>query len=200
MSMFCNQCEQAKGGVGCDVAGVCGKLPDVSALQDLLVFGLEGISVYAEKARALGAKDAEIDLFVLDGLFTTVTNVNFDPARLRVLLQLCHRLKEKARGLYEQAYKAKTGSTAPPVTAEAAAWTPPADLAGLVAQGEAHGLSTFHPDADVRSAKEILLYGLKGMAAYADHASILGSTDEEIFAFTHKALAALADPAPGLMD
>jgi hydroxylamine reductase len=200
MSMFCNQCEQAKGGVGCDVAGICGKLPDVSALQDLLVFGLEGVSVYAEKARALGAKDAGIDLFVLEGLFTTVTNVNFDPARLQQVLARCAAMKEKAKGLYEEAYKAKTGGAAPAVTVSAAAWTPAADVAGLVSQGESHGLSTFHADPDVASAKEILLYGLKGMAAYADHAWVLGSTDEEICAFTHKALAALADPALGLMD
>src|SRR5512137_1899587 len=130
MSMFCNQCEQAKGGVGCDVAGICGKMPDVSALQDLLVFGLEGISVYAEKARALGAKDAEIDLFVIEGLFTTVTNVNFDPERLRILLSRCGQVKEKAKGLYEQAYKAKTGSAAPAVAGEAASWIAPADLSG----------------------------------------------------------------------
>lgn len=76
MSMFCNQCEQAANGVGCNISGVCGKKPDVAALQDLLVFGLQGIAIYADKARSVGAKDPEIDRFVIEGLFTTVTNVD----------------------------------------------------------------------------------------------------------------------------
>ncbi len=199
MGMFCNQCEQAKGGTGCDLVGVCGKKPDVAALQDLLLYGLKGISIYADKARAFGARDEAIDLFVLEGLFTTVTNVNFDPARLELEIRKAYELKEKARNLYTGA-AVKAGQTAASFNDGPAAWVPAADLAGLVAQGEQHGINTQSTDRDVLSAIEILIGGLKGMAAYADHAYILGAQDDAIFAFTEKALAATTDASLGLMD
>jgi len=80
--MFCNQCEQAAKGTGCDVIGVCGKNPEVAALQDLMLFGLKGLAIYADKARELGAKEEVADLFMFEGLFTTVTNVDFDPVQI----------------------------------------------------------------------------------------------------------------------
>ena len=199
--MFCHQCEQTARGVACEVSGVCGKNPDVAALQDLLVYGMKGLSIYADKARHVGAAvDDEINLFTLEGLFGTVTNVDFDPARLEGLIKKCYELKERARGIYEKAWKAKKGTEAPKVTEGPAAWVPAADLAGLIRQGEGQGINTFHANEDIRSAIEILTYGVKGMAAYADHAYILGKKDEEIFAFIHKALAATADKSLGLMD
>jgi hydroxylamine reductase len=199
MGMFCNQCEQAKGGTGCDLVGVCGKKPDVAALQDLLLYALKGIAIYTDKARALGARDEKIDLFIQEGLFTTVTNVNFDPARMEVVLRHAYEVKQQAKALYEGA-AAKAGKAAASFQDGPAAWAPAADLSGLIAQGELHGINTQNADADVRSAIEILVYGLKGMAAYADHAYILGAKDEAIFAFTAKALAATTDPKLGLMD
>jgi len=199
--MFCNQCEQTAKETGCTVSGVCGKSPDAAALQDLLVYGLKGLSIYVDQARQLGAAvDEEINLFTLEGLFSTVTNVNFDPARLEGLLKRCYDLKERARSLYEGAWKAKKGTDAPKITEGPAAWVPAAGLVGLVRQGEGQGVLTFHDNEDIRSAIAILIYGLKGMAAYADHAAILGSKDEEIFAFLHRALAATADKSLGLMD
>jgi hydroxylamine reductase len=200
MGMFCNQCEQAKSGTGCDLVGVCGKKPDVAALQDLLLYALKGVAIYTDKARAFGARDEAIDLFIQEGLFTTVTNVNFDPERVALVIRKAAELKEKAKKLYLEAATAKLGSAPPASDIPAASWTPAADLAGLVAQGEAHGINTQHADPDVRSAIEILVYGLKGMAAYADHAYILGAKDEEIFAFTAKALAATTDHSLGLME
>ncbi|CAG0950982.1 hydroxylamine reductase [Geobacteraceae bacterium] len=200
MGMFCNQCEQAAKGVGCDIIGVCGKNPEVAALQDLMLFGLKGLGIYADKARELGKKDEAIDLFMIEGLFTTVTNVDFDPVQLAGKLRTCYDSKEKIKAVYETAYREKNGSSAPQITAGPAAWVIAGDLAGLVKQGEEHGINTHHTDADVRSAIEILIYGLKGMAAYADHAYILGKKDEEVFAFFHRAMAATADPAKGLMD
>jgi hydroxylamine reductase len=212
--MFCHQCEQAAKGIGCDVSGVCGKKPDVAALQDNLLYGLKGLAFYADKARAFGAKDPAIDLFLQEGLFATVTNVDFDPARLKTTIATCYTMKEKARLLYEKASGISTrekegflqkvkafftgdDSRAPELVAGPAAWVPAADL---VKQGEEYGILSFHKDADIRSAIEILIYGLKGMAAYADHAQILGKIDEEADAFFHKALAATTDPALGLMD
>ncbi len=200
MSMFCNQCEQAAKGTGCEVLGVCGKNPEVAALQDLMLYGLKGLAIYADKAREFGAKNEVADLFLIEGLFTTVTNVDFDPVQLAGKLRKCYDLKEKLKALYETACREKTGSHAPQITAGPAAWVIASDLEGLVRQGQEHGVKTQHTDVDILSAIEVVIYGLKGMAAYADHAFILGKTDEEVFAFFHKALAATTDPTKGLMD
>jgi len=210
--MFCHQCEQAAKGIGCDVLGVCGKNPDVAALQDNLLYGLKGIAIYANEARKFGAKDQAIDVFMLEGLFATVTNVDFDPARLEATIKKCYEMKEKAKALYEKASGCKaeagllqklkaffTGEEAKPSQdiAAPAAWVPAADL---VKQGAQYGIMSFHTDPDIRSGIEILIYGLKGMAAYADHCQILGKHNDEIYAFFHQALAATADPTLGLMD
>ncbi len=198
--MFCNQCEQASKGTGCDIKGVCGKEPQTAALQDLLIFGLKGLALYADAARKLGAKDDLLDLFVVESLFTTVTNVDFDSANIADKVRECYANQLKAKALYEAAYLAKNGAAAPAITNAYLGWIPAADLAGLEKQGEEHGINTQHADEDVRSTMEILIYGLKGMAAYMDHAIILGKSDEEILAFFQKALAATADPNLGLMD
>ena len=199
MSMFCNQCEQAANGVGCNISGVCGKKPDVAALQDLLLYSLKGIALYAAKAREHDARDAAIDRFVVEGLFTTVTNVDFDAGHIEKIIRKSIIVRDQAKTLYEQACLAK-GAAPAAVTAPHASWAPAADQAGLVRQGEEHGLSTLHVNDDIRSVIEILLLGLKGMAAYMDHALILGKSDEEVLAFFHKALAATTDANLGLMD
>jgi hydroxylamine reductase len=189
--MFCYQCEQAAQGTGCTRIGVCGKQPDVAALQDLLIYGLKGVAFWANEARKAGKKDAEIDRFMIEGLFTTVTNVDFDAAAIEKIIRKGAAIKEKARAL-----AGPVGGTIP----AAAQWQPAADLAGLVQQGEAHGLKSDALDPDVKSVQEILIYGIKGYAAYADHALTLGAENDEIYTFTHKALAATLDPSLGLMD
>jgi hydroxylamine reductase len=198
--MFCNQCEQAANGVGCSISGVCGKNPEVAALQDLMLYGLKGLAIYADKAREYDARDEVLDLFMFEGLFTTVTNVDFDPVQIAAKLRKCYDLKEKAKAMYETAYRQKTGGHAPQITAGPAAWVIAGDLEGLVKQGTEHGVKSQHADPDILSAIEIVNYGLKGMAAYADHAFILGQTDEEVFALFHQALAATTDTSKGLMD
>jgi hydroxylamine reductase len=190
-NMFCYQCEQAAQGTGCTKIGVCGKQPDVAALQDLLVYGLKGIAFWANEARKAGKKDAEIDRFMIEGLFTTVTNVDFDAAAIEKILRKGAEIKEKAKVL------AGTVSGTIPAAAQ---WQPAADLDGLVQQGEAHGLKSDAIDPDVKSVQEIIIYGIKGYAAYADHALTLGAENDEIYAFTHKALATTLDPSLGLMD
>ena len=192
MSMFCYQCEQAAKGTGCTVIGVCGKQPEVAALQDLLVYTLKGIAFWADKARVNGAKDQEIDRFMIDGLFTTVTNVDFDAAVISDFIAEAVRLRDKARSL--------AGSYAGAVPAAAQDWALPAELAAQVKLGELHGVKDYAVDEDVHSVREIIMYGLKGYAAYADHARILGRESDEIYAFTHKALAAQLDDSLGLMD
>jgi hydroxylamine reductase len=183
--MFCNQCEQAANGTGCNISGVCGKKPDVATLQDHLLYGLKSLALYADKI----GRNAEIDRFTIEGLFTTVTNVDFDTARISKEIKRCYELKEKAKTL--------AGVTIPGAVA---AWQPAADLEGQIKQGGSYGINTQHENEDIRSVIEILMYGLKGMAAYMDHAMILGRSDDEVMAFFQKALAATTDPALGLMD
>ncbi len=191
MSMFCYQCEQAASGTGCTKIGVCGKQPDVAALQDLLVYALKGIAFWGDKARTAGKKDSEIDRFMIEGLFTTVTNVDFDAEDIAKTLTKAGEILTKAKAL--------AGPVAGDIPAPAQ-WQPAGDTAALVAQGEAHGIQSDAIDPDIKSVQEIIIYGMKGYAAYADHALILGRESEEIYAFTHKALAATLDTSLGLMD
>ena len=188
--MFCYQCEQAANG-GCTKIGVCGKKPEVAALQDLLIFGLKGVAFWANEARKAGKKDVEVDRFMIEGLFTTVTNVDFDPEAIAKILHKCGTMLTKAKNL--------AGSVTG-VIPEAAQWQPAGDTAALIQQGEAHGVKSVEIDPDVKSMQETLIYGMKGYAAYADHALILGAENDEIYAFTHKALAATLDKNLGLMD
>jgi hydroxylamine reductase len=194
MGMFCFQCEQTAKGKGCDAMGVCGKTPEVATLQDLLVHAAKGIAIYGQMAREIGLKDKGTDLFLVEALFTTVTNVDFDPARIQDALLRGFEIKEKIKKLFLDAYKKKNGRDFEGGLPAAAYWKPAADLAGLVEQGSKVGiLSDKTLNEDIRSLRELLLYGLKGMAAYADHAHLLGREDDEVTAFFHKGLRALTD-------
>jgi hydroxylamine reductase len=192
MDMFCYQCEQAAKGVSCSRFGTCGKDPEVAALQDLLVRAAEGISIAAHRARKLGARDREVDVFVVEALFSTVTNVNFDPARFEQLLGRAAVVLERARGMYEAACR-KAGKQAEALPGPAR-WRPAPDREGLLAQGREAGIDARirRLGADAAGLRELSLYGLKGAAAYADHAMILGKEDEAVYAFFHEALDVLA--------
>ena len=186
--MFCYQCEQTARGEGCTVRGVCGKDPDTAAMQDLLVYALKGLSMYAHRARQLGVKDHEADVFVLEGLFATLTNVNFDAERFRDLVFTASELREKARAEYEKA--AQHAGRAAESLAGPAAFEPADSLADLVDQGEAVSIAQrkLRLGDDITGLQELLTYGLKGMAAYAYHAQILGFEDDAVYAFFHEAL------------
>jgi hydroxylamine reductase len=194
MSMFCYQCEQTAKGTGCTVSGVCGKDADTATLQDLLVHVTKGIARYAHRARQLGRKDRQIDVFVIEALFTTVTNVNFDPQRLAAILHRGETVLAKAKALYEDASKAagkKAEDLACPNGKPLAA-----DVGGLVQQGLevtiTQRVEKLGPD--VTGLQELLTYGLKGLAAYADHAQILGQEDDAVYAYFHEALDFLTTP------
>jgi len=190
--MYCHQCEQTAKGIACTVRGVCGKDDDTAALQDLLVHAAKGISMYAHRARALGAIDREVDVFVVEALFSTITNVNFDPARLGDTLARAGRMKERAKQLYEKA--AKEAALTPEKLEGPAAWKPASDMAGLLEQGHSVTIENWAKryGEDNASLREVVLYGLKGAAAYADHAHILGHDDEELYAAFHEALDVLS--------
>jgi hydroxylamine reductase len=184
--MFCNQCEQAAKGEGCTKIGVCGKEPDLADLQDLLIYVLQGLSQVALEGRKAGVTDPEVNLFVCEGTFSTLTNVNFDTERFIALINKAVALRESLKTKVKQA----GGSVAFPDSP--AEFIPADDFSHLVKQGEAVELNK-HPDEDpdILSLKQILLYGLKGVAAYADHAKILGREDEAVYAFIQEALAAM---------
>ena len=186
--MFCYQCEQTARGEGCSKSGVCGKLPDVAALQDLLIYALAGMSQAAIAVEKAGIRDGRTDLLVCEGLFSTVTNVDFDPARLASLIRRTAVLRD------ELLAKLNTSGKTADLPGEAATFQPADTPEGMVVQGEAHGIRSYPAaDPDILSLKHTLLYGIKGIAAYADHAWILGQKDEAVFAFLKAALAALLD-------
>ncbi len=192
--MFCNQCEQTAKGTGCNISGVCGKKPEVSALMDNLIFGLKGLSVYmAILKEQAGISDDAINRYTLEALFSTVTNVNFDPERLVEILKNCRTMINAAKKLCES-----SGVKVP--ANEYTSWDPGTGTDAMIEQGNAHGLSTWSSDPDILSAIEILLFGIKGVAAYTDHAYLLGKKDDEIFVFIHKALAAMTDRSLSLND
>jgi hydroxylamine reductase len=188
MSMFCYQCEQTAKESGCTAFGVCGKGPDTAALQDLLLHGLKGLAMYAQRARQLGAVDPGLDRLAIEVLFTTVTNVNFDDARLAVQLRALAAARDRARALYGAA--CDHAGVAAETLGGPAAWQPAADLDGLVLQGEAVGIGARQAQVgeDRTGLEELIVYGLKGLAAYADHALVLGHEDPAVFAFVHEAL------------
>jgi hydroxylamine reductase len=190
--VYCYQCEQTAGGVGCTKLGVCGKSPETAALQDLLIHALEGLSQYAHRARRYGVSDREIDVFALKGLFSTLTNVNFDPGRFQDYLLRAAELRDRAKALYEAAAR-KAGET-PEELSGAATWAPAGDLAGLIAQGEAVSITRRKESLgdDVTGLQELVTYGLKGLAAYADHAQILGQESDDVYAYVHECLDFLA--------
>ncbi len=198
MNMFCYQCEQTMKGTGCTVRGVCGKDAETATLQDLLVYATEGISMYAHRARQLGVKDREVDVFAIEALFSTVTNVNFDPERLRDLLNKAAELRDKAKSLYEDACR-KTGGTLVTLTGPAA-WMPASDLDALIRQGEEVSIQKRKENQgdDITGIQELIVYGLKGAAAYADHAQMLGKEDESVYALFHKTLNFLTKDSPSI--
>jgi hydroxylamine reductase len=196
MSMFCYQCEQTWGGHGCNKLGVCGKDPKTAALQDLLVYVAKGVGQYAHKARQFGAADHSLDVFVIEALFSTGTNVNFDAVRIEALIRKGASLKEKARALYEKA--CRDAGQQPKELEGPAPWTPAPSMDGLLEQAAPIGIMPARAayGDDLAGLQELLTYGLKGVAAYADHALVLGKEDPKIFAFIHEALDSLTDSAP----
>jgi hydroxylamine reductase len=185
-NMFCYQCEQTAKGEGCSNVGVCGKQPDVAALQDLLAYALKGLSVYALEGRKVGVNDREANVFTVEALFSTLTNVDFDPQRFVALINKCVENREKLKG------KVKAAGGRSDFAEAAAIFQPEQNLEGLVKQGEAVGLKSDPSiDPNILSLRHILLFGIKGVAAYADHAHILGQEDDAVYAFCQEALASM---------
>lgn len=184
--MFCNQCEESSKGLACTVAGVCGKKPRVAALQDVLLHVVKDLSIYADAARKAGTSDAEVNYFTDEALFATGTNVNFDPQRLQGLINRGIQLIDRLQAQTIQSGANLAGATA--------TYQSNAELPDLIQLGEDLGhVTNGAADVDIRSLQQVVVYGIKGVAAYAHHARLLGQEDEQIYEYIHRALAALAD-------
>ena len=186
MSMFCFQCQETAKGIGCTISGVCGKTDKVANMQDLLIFVLKGISIYSTKARSLGIETDEVNRFVVESLFMTITNANFDHDRFVTRIQEGLRLRDRIKSEYLNA-----GGKLPSVLHESATWS-----GNSVEEFAAKNISVgvlSEKNEDIRSLKEMVVYGLKGMAAYTEHALNLGFEDKSIYKFIQEALVATTD-------
>jgi hydroxylamine reductase len=183
--MFCFQCEQTSKGEGCTKIGVCGKQPDVAALQDLLIYAVKGLSQVAVEGRKVGINDNKLNRFTCEAIFSTLTNVDFDSDRFVRLIQETVRLRDDLK----ENITAAGGHV--DFTKGPATFVPKASKEALVSQGEQVGVKSDPAmDPDILSLRELLIYGIKGLAAYADHAAILGRQDDTVYAFVHEAMAA----------
>ena len=179
--MFCFQCQETAGCKGCTVMGVCGKTPEVAGLQDLLIYVTKGLSAVTSRLRAEGQEVArEVNHLVTGNLFVTITNANFDGEAIKGRLE--ETLQVKAELLEQLADRDKLP--------EAALWT--AGTTDLAAKAKTVGILAENNE-DIRSLKELITYGLKGLAAYLHHANVLGQEDESLDAFQQETLAALLD-------
>jgi len=177
--MFCFQCQETARNQGCTVRGVCGKPEETADLQDLLIYICKGISVYGEKQPEKVGR--EVGRFICDALFTTITNVAWDD---EVLIG-----KIKAGLKVRDTVKAAAGSNTPTPLPDCATWSPQTDD-DIMAKAKADEVRlTATTDEDVRSLRSLLIFGCKGIAAYADHAAILGFERDDIYGFLMEALA-----------
>lgn len=185
--MFCFQCQETAKNTGCTVKGICGKPEETANLQDLLIYVLKGVSVYGEKAKELGIVDKETGLFIAQSLFTTITNANWDNQRFISLIKEGLKIREGIKTKFLAAYKEKNSQEFSEELHGSAVWYSD-DESGFHEKAKEIGVLATENE-DVRSLRELLIIGLKGIAAYADHAAILGFEKEDIYAFLMEALA-----------
>ncbi len=181
--MFCYQSQEATMGIGCTIKGVCGKTDQVSNLQDLLVYTSKGISLFAQIARRNEIQTPLADRFVFDAMFITITNANFDDSKIIDKIKEGLKVRNALRTQLVIAGIEISGDLPKQAT-----WTAGSDQAILEYSLLAGIL--IETNEDIRSLKELLVYGVKGMAAYAEHANNLGYQNDEVFGFMHKALTA----------
>ncbi len=174
MSMFCYQCQETAKNEGCTMRGVCGKTEETANLQDLLVHLLKGISIWGKKSETV---NKEAGRFIMEALFATITNANFDEDRFVALIEQAISIRD--------ALKAEVGGEE---THDSATWIGAGKEAFLEKAKSVGVLAT--ENEDVRSLRELVIYGLKGIAAYTENAAILGAEDDALYAFAMEALAA----------
>ncbi|MCA1741718.1 MAG: hydroxylamine reductase, partial [Bacteroidales bacterium] len=181
--MFCYQCQETAKGTGCTVRGVCGKTDDVAQVQDLLVWVAKGISILGTLAREKHYSSAKVDRFVQEALFTTITNANFDRTRIIERIHEGVALREK----FITEMKGH-GINIPGHLHPSTSWKPAGEQDIVDTAARVGVLAT--ENEDVRSLRELVTYGVKGIAAYAEHAGNLGYNSDGVDGFIQRALAA----------
>ncbi|HRU95139.1 MAG TPA: hydroxylamine reductase, partial [Anaerolineae bacterium] len=190
MDMFCYQCQETAKNEGCTITGMCGKPAEVAQLQDLLIWLLKGISFWGVRGRALDVVDPETDLFVAKALFATITNANFDPDRFVHLIREAIERREALRQRAQAVCRAQRGSACNDAPPDHRGWIPAAyDVDTLTAKGREVGVMADPAlNPDIRSLRELLIYGLKGLAAYTEHAYVLEHSNDALLAFMQEVL------------
>lgn len=178
--MFCYQCQEAANGTGCTIAGVCGKKEDVSNMQDLLLYVAKGVSIFADLGRKNQIVSLEADKYVFDALFTTITNANFDKNAIIAKIKQGFEIRENLKTNLSQ-----KGITTDGKLHDCATWI--GSEKDFEIKSTSIGILSIENE-DIRSLKELLTYGVKGMAAYAEHAFNLGHQDDSVFEFMHRAM------------
>ncbi len=186
MTMFCYQCQETAHNTGCDIRGICGKDATIAALQDYLLYALKGLSFYGVRARTHGIIEQSTDLFIAQALFATLTNVNFDRERIYQLTCEAFIRRDQLRSQLPPL------ADVPPM----AICSSEGDIEEYVRRGALVAPHTNpHPDSDIQSLRELLTYGLKGLAAYCDHADVLDYRDPDLSAFLQEGLVAITNDA-----
>ena len=184
--MFCYQCEQTAKGTGCDTFGICGKSPNVATLQDLLIYSLKGLSHLAIIAKKNNINIDELETFIFEALFATVTNVDFFEEELALMIKKGISLRN------EIIKKLQDHNIAINNMPDAVTFKLTSSVESMIDQAQVYRIiDKAESNADIQSLKNTLLFGIKGIAAYADHAAILGQTDHVIGQFIIKALASM---------
>ena len=201
-SMFCYQCQETAKNEGCTVKGMCGKTADVASLQDLLIYLLKGIAFWGSRGRKMGVSDPETDLFVAQALFATITNANFDPERFVPMIHKAIELRDALKPRAQQACFELHGNQCTGSGPDWASWKPErGDMDELIAKGMTIGIMMdLTVDPDIRSLRELLVIGLKGLAAYTDHAYVLDAYNQELLAFMQDSLDATTNAKLGVDD
>ncbi|MCK5124685.1 MAG: hydroxylamine reductase [candidate division Zixibacteria bacterium] len=194
MSMFCYQCQEANKNIGCVKRGVCGKNESTSNLQDVLIYVTKGISIYGEKAEELDIPCSEAGRFITQALFATITNANFDDDRFVELIKEGLSIREGLKNKFESAYKIKFNKDFDEQLHDSATWNA-SSLEEFEKKADQAGIRAIENE-DVRSLQELMIYGLKGYAAYVEHAAVLGFQDKDLYSFTMQALASTTREMP----
>ena len=206
--MFCFQCQEAAKGTGCTIKGVCGKQESTANLQDLLIYDLKGIAVLAKGLKGAGAiVGKEVGLFLSEGLFTTITNANFDNASLEKWIKRSQAIKLQLKSQFDalvsdadkmsifgklMQFLGMGEKSSPSAQLDASALWFSSDSSTYQTKAKTVGVLATENE-DVRSLRELLILGLKGIGAYAEHAAVLGVEKEEIYDFVIEGLASTTE-------
>ncbi|XKG65810.1 hydroxylamine reductase [Mesobacillus maritimus] len=194
MSMFCYQCQETANGTGCTIAGICGKKDDLANMQDLLIYVAKGIAIVNTEARELGLKHSKADEFIVNSLFMTITNANWDKNDFFNKVRTGLTIREEIKSSIQEAGSEIFNSS------DFVTWYGESEFEfeTKAASQEVSILAT--RDEDIRSLRELITYGLKGLAAYMKHAEHLGYTEDSLYAFMQKTLAQITDDSVTMED